>query len=106
MAKSAGKGWFAILLAGKIDHHVVIPGYLLDALRFAHPVVSNETWFNILAYRIALDKEAAITAAAVREPFLARLQEFRSGGLSLADIKSEFTAAFPVDRINDVLGRY
>ncbi|SFS14739.1 putative ATP-dependent endonuclease of the OLD family [Agrococcus baldri] len=106
MAKSAGKGWFAILLAGKLDHHVVIPGYLLDALCFAHPVISRETWFNIFTYRIALDELEAITEATVRESFLARLQEYRRGDLAFADVKSEFAEAFPSDRINEVLGRY
>lgn len=106
IAKSMGKGWFAILLAGKIDHHVVIPGYLLDALRFAHPTLSNETWFNIMAYRMGLDEAEAITAAPVRDPFLVRLSEFRVGRVSFADIKSEFLTAFPSDEINHVLGRY
>jgi putative ATP-dependent endonuclease of OLD family len=106
MAKSAGKGWFAILMAGKVGHHVVVPGYLLDALRFAHPVISNETWFDILSYRIAIDKREAVTAAAVRDPFVVRLEEFRRGDLSFVDIKAEFATAFPRDRINDMLGRY
>lgn len=106
MAKSAGKGWFAILLASKIDHHVVIPEYLLDALRFAHPVISNETWFNILAYRIAIDEAEATTSATVRDAFRLRLKEFRSGAITLDVIKHEFSAAFPADQINSVLGRY
>src|SRR5690606_18978073 len=36
MAEHVGKGWFAILLAGKLDHHVVIPDYIRQAIRFAH----------------------------------------------------------------------
>jgi putative ATP-dependent endonuclease of OLD family len=106
MAKSAGKGWFAILLAGKIDHNAVVPGYLLDALRFAHPVISSETWFNILAYRIALDEAATITSATHRDPFIERLVEYRKGEVSFVQIRAEFMTAFPTDRINDVLARY
>ncbi|SMQ71917.1 AAA family ATPase [Agreia sp. VKM Ac-1783] len=106
MAESAGKGWFAILLAGQIDEQVKVPGYILDALRFAHPTISNETWFNIINYRVALDEAASITSDADRESFLTSLDEFQRGGLTFAQIKVEFARVFWSDRINDVLERY
>ena len=35
LAGSMGKGWYATMLASKLDHEVVIPDYLLGALAFA-----------------------------------------------------------------------
>ena len=35
MAANAGKGWFAILVGKMIDHHTIIPDYILKAIFFA-----------------------------------------------------------------------
>ena len=103
MAKKEGKGWFAILLAGKVDHHVVIPTYILQALRFAHPAISDETWFNILRYRVAIMKAEGTSSKKVRVEFGKKLRQFREGKMTFAEIKAETSTTFADDRINDVL---
>jgi hypothetical protein len=35
LAKDMGKGWYATVLASKIDHEVIIPDYIIEALAFA-----------------------------------------------------------------------
>lgn len=52
MAATSGKGWFAILLGKVVDHHTVIPDYIIDAIFFAHGSMSNSVVFNILSYRL------------------------------------------------------
>ncbi|WP_218141851.1 ATP-dependent endonuclease [Frigoribacterium sp. MCBA15_019] len=106
MARSSGKGWFAILLAGNLDHRVFIPGYVLEALRFAHPVISVETWFNIMSYRLHLDLADGTTPEPVHVAFRAELSNYRAGQVSFPAVKARFASDFPHDRLNDVLGKY
>ncbi len=104
MAGNYGKGWFAILLGKKIDPQTAIPSYILDAIAFAHPVVTKEVWFNVLSYRVNyIDAEDLVTASAVFDGFRAKLLAFRKGDLDFVDIRNEMLATFPDDRINDVL---
>ncbi|MCZ4558170.1 AAA family ATPase [Rhodococcus maanshanensis] len=103
MANNAGKGWFAILLASKVDHQTAIPAYILEALKFAHPTVSNEIWFNILQYRLEQIESAGSHLGSVLVDYQEKLDLFRLGTLSFDQIKGETLAAFPDDRINDAL---
>ena len=104
MADNYGKGWFAILLGKKIDPQTAIPKYILDAIAFAHPVVTKEVWFNVLSYRVNyIDAEDIFTASAVFDDFRAKLLAFRNGDIDFVGIRNEMLATFPDDRINDVL---
>ncbi|HFH4240590.1 AAA family ATPase [Pseudomonas aeruginosa] len=104
MADSYGKGWFAILLGKKIDPETAIPEYILDAIAFAHPVVTKEVWFNILSYRVNyIDENDIFTAPAVFTEFREKLLAFRRGEIDFVGIRNEVLATFPDDRINDVL---
>lgn len=51
VAKYAGKGWLALALAEKIDHNVVIPEYILDALSFSIGKFNKSTLLVVLLYR-------------------------------------------------------
>jgi hypothetical protein len=50
-AGSMGKGWYATMLASKLDHEVVIPDYLLGALAFA----SQEVVTYIILKKMAIN---------------------------------------------------
>jgi len=104
MAENQGKGWFAILLGKKVDPHTAIPRYILDAIAFAHPVVKKEVWFNILNYRISfIEEDDPFVDPKTLAEFRIKLQLFKNGDIDFGDIKKEMFAAFPDDRINDVL---
>lgn len=51
MANYQGKGWFALTLGKVIDFKVVIPNYILDAIKFAHGDFSKELIYKILKHR-------------------------------------------------------
>ena len=51
VAKYVGKGWLALLLADKIDHNVVIPTYILDALSFSIGKFNREILISVLKYK-------------------------------------------------------
>lgn len=104
MAEKMGKGWFAILLAENIDHRTVIPTYIREAIRFAHPGLSAEAWLNILTYRLGILDELAEYPGESRDAFRAALIAFRNGTSTFADIKQLASTSFVDDQINDILG--
>ena len=54
VAKEIGKGWYATLLASKVDYKAVIPEYLLDAMVYASQDITNfDVLWKIFAYRYA-----------------------------------------------------
>ena len=103
MAANQGKGWFAILLGKQIDHKTAIPGYILDAIAFAHPKLSNEVWFNVLSYRLAHIAQSGQHTPEAIAAFKIKLDGFRTGAIDFADIRKEMLDAFTADRINAVL---
>ncbi|ORC20133.1 ATP-dependent nuclease [Rhodococcus qingshengii] len=103
MANQEGKGWFAILLASKVNHKTAIPTYILEALKFAHPTVSSEIWFNILQYRLKWIESAKSQPVSLLVDYRKKLDKFRLGTLSFDQIKRATLTAFPDDRINDIL---
>ncbi|WP_145855102.1 ATP-dependent nuclease [Pedobacter suwonensis] len=52
LANSFGKGWFALMLEDHIDHLTYIPSYILKAVAFASPHITNQILFNIAKYRL------------------------------------------------------
>lgn len=51
MANYQGKGWFALTLGKEIDFKVIIPQYILDAIKFSHGDFNEEIMFKILKHR-------------------------------------------------------
>lgn len=106
IAGQEGKGWFAILLGKVIDHNIVIPDYILDAIFFAYPNVTTEVWFNILTYRLRCIENTRQVAAEVVAEFRDKLGSFRNGAKSLAEIRNDVLATFAADQINRILSRF
>ena len=53
LAKSVGKGWFALLVAEHLDVETLIPPYILRAIAFAcHTSISSNTLRQIAEYRV------------------------------------------------------
>lgn len=103
IANNYGKGWLAILLGKKIDPDIAIPEYILRAIAFAHPMLKKEVWFNVLDYRLKLLEDDLVTTAEQCNEFRQKLTSFRKGEIDFIGIRNEMLAAFPDDRINDVL---
>jgi putative ATP-dependent endonuclease of OLD family len=106
MAESQGKGWFAVLVASAITPHVSIPRYVLEAIQFAHPELSNEIWFNVLAYRLRILVGENTCTEADEAQFAHILEEFRVGSKSLRELADHTAATFPGDEINQFLEVY
>ncbi len=103
IANNYGKGWLAILLGKKIDPDIVIPEYILRAIAFAHPTVKKEVWLNVLDYRLKRLEGDLVTTTEQCNEFRHKLTAFRKGKIDFVGIRNEMLAAFPDDRINDVL---
>lgn len=52
LAEKFGKGWFAIMVSEKIDHITFIPDYILNAVSFATPSLSENVQYSIAKYRL------------------------------------------------------
>lgn len=103
MAENKGKGWFAILLGKHIDHKTILPTYIREAIFFARPNLTKELFFNIFAYRIScalLSVDITKADALIAQE---RLEEYRNGNLTLADIKAQMELALPSDQIHVIL---
>lgn len=102
MANNAGKGWFAILLGKVIDHHTILPDYIIKAIFFAHGPLSKEIVYKILRYRLVnIARDAGARPAVIG--FKTKLKDFRDGTLDFAQIREAMSEAFPSDEINNIL---
>jgi hypothetical protein len=52
LADKFGKGWFAIMLSDNVFHLSGIPDYILEAIAFALPTLSNSILISIMKYRL------------------------------------------------------
>lgn len=105
MANNIGKGWFAILLGKHIDHHTIIPTYILRAILFAHGQVSAAITYNILSYRVGLLAKIPASAQNAAD-FAANLIAFHEGTMPFAELRSAMLTAFPADAINNILSEF
>jgi len=106
MATNQGKGWFAILLGNKIDYQTAIPNYILDAIFFAHPNITEQVWFNVLSYRLRCIADTGHSTPAEIADFKTKLDSFKDGKIDFFGIRGEFLSTFPDDRINKILEIY
>lgn len=101
-AAYAGKGWFAIQLAKKIDPDTELPDYLAQAFFTAHRP-SHSVLVNVLLHRLkhlARPEQAnAASIAAMR----GHVERFRNREIDLAALLGEMAATFPADQIVRVL---
>jgi putative ATP-dependent endonuclease of the OLD family len=106
MAKSAGKGWFAILLGGKIHYNTFIPEYLLDAIFFAHPHFSAGVWINIIDHRLAAIKKHEVFEEADLAAARKALTGFSKGELDFSELREVIRDKFPNDLVIPILDRF
>jgi putative ATP-dependent endonuclease of OLD family len=106
MAKHMGKGWFAILLGKVVDHHTIVPDYILDAVFIAHGTPSTEVWANILAYRIGLQEKDGVAGPAAVAAARAALKTYRDGGMDFAALRDAMLQTLPGDELNEVLASF
>jgi len=106
MAEREGKGWFAVLLASTISKHVSVPEYVIRAIHFANPHLSDETWFNILTYRLGCLVDEGACDQDDQTQFARALIEFRNGDKTLGDITDLANELFEDDEIVDFLDVY
>jgi putative ATP-dependent endonuclease of OLD family len=52
LAEHFGKGWFALMVEGHINHLTFIPDYILEAIAFASPHINKQTIVAIARYRL------------------------------------------------------
>ena len=111
MADKVGKGWFAILLGEKITYNTFIPDYILDAIFFVKPEISEGVWINILQYRLDRAYENA-TGEDLDEQLqhldslMERLDEFKDGDLTFEKIKEIMVEEFDDEITEDILRRF
>jgi putative ATP-dependent endonuclease of the OLD family len=107
MANNLGKGWFAILLAKKIDYQTVIPEYILDAIFFvARANMTKSIWYNILTYRLECIKQSGQFQDSEIKEFKDKLDGFRIGSINLEGIRYEMKTSFPTDQFNKIIERF
>lgn len=106
IAKHMGKGWFAILLGKVVDHHTVIPEYILEAVFEAHGVPSTEVWSNVLAYRINLQEKDKSASPAAIAAASAALKAYRDGIMDFTAMRAAMLQALPDDEINEILAGF
>lgn len=102
MAEREGKGWFAILLAAELDHQVVIPAYIRQAILFAHGQFSRPLVARILQYRAACLRADPSTHSRVAT-FETALERFRREDIDLPALRAAFALASPNDLIDPFL---
>jgi putative ATP-dependent endonuclease of the OLD family len=102
VAAGAGKGWFAIQVAKKIDADTELPDYIAQALFAAHspsrPVVAN-----ILLHRIEHLESSGLENPETIVSMRGHVDRFRDEEITLADVLAEMVAAFPADQISRIL---
>ena len=107
MANNQGKGWFAILLAKKIDYQTFIPEYILDAIFFvARSNMTKSIWYNILTYRLECIKQSGQFQDSEIKEFKDKLNCFRIGSINLEGIRYEMKTSFPADQFNKIIERF
>ncbi|MCC5882081.1 MAG: AAA family ATPase [Halomonas sp.] len=99
MAEQEGKGWFAILLADELDHQVVIPAYIRQAILFAHGHFSRPLIARILQYRAACLFHTDSSAHARLAIFETELGRFQQEEIDLPELRAAVALALPGDAI-------
>lgn len=102
VAKYAGKGWFAIQVAKKIDANTALPDYIAEALFAAHrptPAIIA----SIMRYRLDLLEKSDLVDPQAVAVMRAHVGRYSDGEIDLPALLGEMNAAFPADQIGRVL---
>ena len=104
MAKSAGKGWFAIQLAKLVTPTTNVPKYITEAVFTAHGRISRSVAANMVEYRMAKSELPNLVGDEYFEVTRALVQQFRVGQIDTQTLVDGVAATMPGDAILDVLG--
>lgn len=105
LAKKEGKGWFAIRLAKHIDPHVHIPGYLIDAVLFAHGTPVPAVICKILNHRKKWYLDNRLMDEAWFAPLDRYMSDYVAGRTDLAQLKRVANDLLPGDNFLPVLAK-
>ncbi|KAB0528589.1 AAA family ATPase [Pseudomonas brassicacearum] len=103
MAQKEGKGWFAILLAEHLTHHVQIPTYILQAIHFAHGPFSRSLLTRILQHRAECRFSPKPLLTPLKKTFLLEVERFEREEISLQTLKAAVDFMLRGDAINAFL---
>jgi putative ATP-dependent endonuclease of OLD family len=106
MAENEGKGWFAILLGNNIDDQVHLPGYILDAITNASPLIKEEIWLYVLSYRLSVIKERRQSTDVIISWVEQELGKYRTKKIDTESIFNTFIHYFPNDSVVEFIKRY
>lgn len=104
LAKKTKKGWFAILLGRYIDHEVVIPEYIADAILFAHGTPSRNVLAKILRYRAKCSLDPDLEAVELAS-LTSSISQYEEGVIDLAGLRTEVLGKLPNDAILPILAK-
>lgn len=103
MAEQEGKGWFAIMLADALNHQVVIPPYIQQAILFTYGRFSRPVIVRILQYRAACLLRAEPLARPLLAILTAEIDRFQREEIDLIVLKAAAASALPGDGIHSFL---
>lgn len=97
MAEQEGKGWFAILLADVLDHQVVVPGYIREAVLFAHGAFSRPLIVRILRHRMNCNWRNDLASRPRLTAFAPEVERFERSEIDLSALRVAAATAMPGD---------
>lgn len=97
LAKTQGKGWFALLLSEQLTWETNIPNYILEAIAFSAAHVDTSSLLKAAAYRIQEFR------ADIHDPNYAKAEAFKMEGKSAKEIMEQFKVDFPTDQLTSFL---
>ncbi|WP_370681993.1 AAA family ATPase [Comamonas sp. GB3 AK4-5] len=100
MAEQEGKGWFAILLAQTLDHQAVVPGYIREAVLFAHGPFSRPLIMRILRHRMNCLWGTDHAARPRLTLFNSEVERFGRSEIDLVTLRTAAITALPGDVIH------
>ncbi|MFA3864278.1 AAA family ATPase [Xanthomonas perforans] len=103
MAEQEGKGWFAVLLAQTLDHQVVVPPYIREAVLFAHGAFSRPLIIRILQYRLNCLSRIDVASHMRLKAFASELERFHDQKIDLPALRAAAATALPGDVVHAFL---
>jgi len=104
VAKAAGKGWFAIQVAKKLDPDTSIPDYLIDAIFAAHRP-SRAVTANIIGHRLTHLASTGLEDPIAIQGMRALNGQYRDRAVELPAVLEGMVASFPADQITSIFQR-
>lgn len=95
--------WFAILLAQTLDHQAVVPGYIRDAVLFAHGPFSRPLIMRILRHRMNCLLRIDSAARSRLTAFNAEVDRFGRAEIDLPTLRAAAATALPGDVVHPFL---